>query len=74
MPIGDQGYVKKTKKPGLLPSVVCIPALIACIAMGSASSTNSFAVVMFCGGSLCNRVVRTLHTVWCIFSHAAFAY
>ncbi len=37
----------KTKLPGLLPRVVCILALIACIAMDSASSTNSFAVVMF---------------------------
>ncbi len=56
----------KTEEPGLLPSVVWIPALIACIAMDSASSTNSFAVVMFCGGSLCNRVLRTLPTVCCI--------
>jgi len=28
----------KTKLPGLLPSVVCTPALIACVAMESASS------------------------------------
>ena len=63
----------KTKEPGLLPRVVWIPALIACVAMDSASSTNSFAVAMFCGGSLCNRVLRTLPTVWCILSHTAFA-
>ena len=59
-----------TKEPGLLPRVVWIPALIACVAMDSASSTNSFAVVMFCGGSLCNRVLRTLPTVWCILLYA----
>ncbi len=54
----------KTKLPGLLPtSVVCTPALIACcVAMESASSTNSFAVVIFCGGSPCNNVLRTLPT------------
>jgi hypothetical protein len=64
----------KTKEPGLLPSVlVYIHALIACIAMDSDSSTNSFSVVMFCGGSLCNIVLRTLPTVWCILSHTAFA-
>ncbi len=65
----------KTKEPGLLPIAVCIPALTACIAMDGASSTNSFAVVMFCGGSLCNRVLRlrTLPTVWCIRLHTAFA-
>ena len=40
----------KTRFPGLLPNVVCIPTLIACMAMDSASSTNSFAVAMFCGG------------------------
>ncbi len=49
----------KTRFPGLLPNVVCcIPTLIACIAMDSASSTNSFAVAMFCGGSPCNNVLR----------------
>ena len=31
-------FLLKTKEPGLLPSVVCIPALIACMAMDSASS------------------------------------
>ena len=61
----------KTKLPGLLPSVVCTPALIACVAMESASSTNSFAVVILCGGSPCNNVLRTLPTVWCILSHTA---
>ena len=61
----------KTKLPGLLPSVVCTPALIACVAMESASSTNSFEVVIFCGGSPCNNVLRTLPTVWCILSHTA---
>ena len=40
----------KTRFPGLLPNVVCIPILIACMAMDNASSTNSFAVAMFCGG------------------------
>jgi hypothetical protein len=62
-----------TKLPGLLPSVVCTPALIACVAMEmeSASSTNSFAVVIFYGGSPCNNVLRTLPTVWCIHSHTA---
>ena len=47
----------KTRFPGLLPNVVCIPTLIACIAMDCASSTNSFAVAMFCGGSPCNNVL-----------------
>jgi hypothetical protein len=61
----------KTKLPGLLPSVVCTPALIACVAMESASSTNSFAVVIFCGGSPCKNVLITLPTVWCILSHTA---
>jgi hypothetical protein len=32
--------------------------------MESASSTNSFEVVIFCGGSPCNNVLRTLPTVW----------
>jgi len=57
--------------PLLLPSVVCTPALIACVAMESASSTNSFAVVIFYGGSPCNSVLRTLPTVWFIISHTA---
>jgi hypothetical protein len=37
----------KTRLPGLLPSVECIPALIACMAMDSASSINSFAIGIF---------------------------
>ena len=56
----------KTELPGLLPSVVCTPALIACVAMESASSTISFAVVIFCGGSSCNNVLRMLPTVCCL--------
>jgi len=64
----------KTKLPGLLPSVVCTPALIACDAMESASSTNSFAEVIFCGGLPCSSVLRTLPTVWCILSHTALDY
>jgi hypothetical protein len=28
-------------------------------------------VVIFCGGSPCNNVLRTLPTVWCILSHTA---
>jgi len=43
-------YLLKTKLPGLLPSAICTSALIACDAMESASSTNSFAKVIFCGG------------------------
>ncbi len=37
----------KTRLPGLLPSVECIPALIACMEMDSTSSTNSFASTIF---------------------------
>ncbi len=59
----------KTMEPGLLPSVVCIPDSIACMAMDSASSTNSFTVAIFCGGSPFNNVPRTLFTVWSILSH-----
>ncbi len=61
----------KTKLPGLLPRVVCTPALIAYVAMESASSTSSFAMVIFFGGSPCKNVLRTLPTVWCILSHTA---
>jgi hypothetical protein len=56
----------KTRLPGLLPSVECIPAIIACMAMDGASSTNSFASAIFCGGSSCNNVLRTFSTVWCV--------
>ncbi len=45
----------KIRLPGLLPSVECIPALIACMVMDNASSTNSFASAIFCGGSPCNN-------------------
>ncbi len=63
MPVGNQRYIEKLVSVGLLPSVECIPALIACMAMDSASSTNSFASAIFCGGSLCNNVLRTFPTV-----------
>ena len=36
-----------TKLPGLLPKVVCIPALIACMAMDRDSSINSLAELIF---------------------------
>ncbi len=61
----------KIRLPGLLPSVECIPALIACLAMDSASSTNSFASSIFCGGSLNNNALRTFPTVWCILLQTA---
>ncbi len=61
----------KTRLPGLLPSVECIPALIACMAMYSALSKKSFASAIFCGGSPCNNVLRTFPTVWCILSQIA---
>jgi hypothetical protein len=73
MPVSDQRYIEKhvpvikTRLPGLLPSVECIPALIACMAMDSASSTNSFASAIFCGGSLCNNVLRTFPTFGAFF-------
>jgi hypothetical protein len=34
-------FLLKTKEPVLLPSVVCIPALIACVAMDCASSKKN---------------------------------
>jgi hypothetical protein len=61
----------KTRLPGLLPKVECIPALIACIAMDSALSTNSFASAIFCGGSPCNNVLRIFSTFWCILLQIA---
>jgi hypothetical protein len=47
MPTGNQMYVEKqilleTKEPGLLPSTVCTPALIACMAMNSALQRQYF--------------------------------
>ncbi len=61
----------KTRLPGLLLSVECIPALIACMAVDSASSTNSFASAIFFGNSPCNNVHRTFPTVWCILLQIA---
>jgi len=61
----------KTRFPGLLPIVECTPTLIACMAIDRASSTYSFAFLIFWGGSPCNYVLRTLPTVWCILSHIA---
>ena len=58
--------------PGLLPRIECIAALMACIAMDKASSTYSLVLAIFGGGSLCNNVLRTFPTVWCILLHTAF--
>ena len=65
----------KTKLPGLLPSVECIPARIACIAIANASSMKSFAraPVICCGGCPCSSVLRTFPTVWCMRLHIALA-
>jgi hypothetical protein len=76
MPGGNHRYIEntsllKTRLPGLLLRVECIPALIACMAMDIALSTNSFASAMICGGSPCNNVLRTLPTVWCILLQIA---
>ena len=60
-----------TRLPGLLPRVVWIPALMACIAIDSASSTYGYAFTIFCGGLPCSNVLRTFPTVWCILSHTA---
>ncbi len=53
----------KIRLPGLLPKVVWMPVLMACVAIDSASSMKSFALVTSCGGSPCRRVRRTFTTV-----------
>jgi hypothetical protein len=58
-----------TRLPGLLPKVECTPARMACIAIDNSSSTYCAAFAIFCRGLLCNNVLRTFHTVWCILSH-----
>ncbi len=63
----------KIRLPGLLPKVVWILVLMACVAINSASSMKSFAFLMSCGGSPCRRVRRTFPTVWCICSQIALA-
>ena len=52
-----------TSKPGLLPSVVCTPVLIACEAICNALSIMSFAAVTVIWGSSSNKVRRMLPTV-----------
>ena len=62
-----------TKFPGLLPKVVCTPVRMACMAIDSASSMKSFALVTSQGGSSCSKVRKMLPTVWCICSQIALA-
>ncbi len=61
----------KTRLPGLLPKVVWMPVCMACVAIDSASSMKSFALVTSRGGSQCRRVCRTFPTIWCIHSQIA---
>ena len=49
----------KMRLPGLLPKVVWMPVCMGCVAMDSASSMKSFALVTSRGGSPCRRVHRT---------------
>jgi hypothetical protein len=61
----------KTRLPGLLPKVVWMLICIGCVAIDSASSMKSFALVTSHGGSPCRRVCRSFPTVWCICSQIA---
>ncbi len=63
----------KTRLPGLLPKVVWMPVRMACVAINSASSMKSFALVTSRRGSPCRRVRRTFPTIWCIRSQIASA-
>ncbi len=56
---------------GLLPRVECIVALVACTAMDKASSMYSLVLAISWGGSLCNHVLETFLTIWCILLHTA---
>jgi hypothetical protein len=61
----------KTRLPGLLPKVECIPALIACMALDSALSADSFASAIFV---VVHHVIMFLGhflTVWCILLQIA---
>jgi hypothetical protein len=76
VPISNQRNVKEhvplnVKLPKLLSRVECIAALMACIAMDNASSMYLLALTMSGGGSLCNNVLRTFPSIWCILSHTA---
>jgi hypothetical protein len=53
----------KTRLPGLLPKVVWTPVRIVCVAIDSASSMQSFALVTSRGGPPGRRVCRTFPTV-----------
>ena len=57
----------KTRLPGLLPEVECMPACMACMAVcmaiDSALSMKSFTLVKILGGSLCRSVHSTFPTV-----------
>ncbi len=65
----------KTKLPGLLPKVECVPAHMACIMIDNASSINFLALapVACCGGWPCSSVLNAFPTVWCMCSHIALA-
>ena len=70
MPIGNQWsmlrnmYLLKTRVPGLLPNVECVPACIVCIVIANALTMKSSvrAPVICCGGP-CSSVLRTLPTI-----------
>ncbi len=62
-----------TKLPGLLPNVVCTPVRMACMAVYSASSMKSFALVTSWGGSPCSNVCKMLPNVWCMRLQIALA-
>jgi hypothetical protein len=63
----------KMRLPRLLSKVVSMPVHMVCVAINSASSIKSFALVTSHGGSPCRRVRTIFPTIWCICSRIALA-